>query len=296
MSGIQKGVIVYNNHPINFLAEMICLTDMWKAAGEPSGRAPSDWRDLTATQTFVDFLTDSGIAGISGNEIFRTIRGGKKPGTWAHWQIAFAYAKYLSPEFHVWVNQAAREKMLAISGLTADEIRRQSCKLSVTDHATLLRKAIALHGSIFVYNKRQGMDLTQARAKANAQVLEQMGVDLPKECGWQSQPLAVQEQALTATDIAKALNLPGNKPGEAGNNLLDAAGLYSWTRDTKGRKVWTPTEHGRKFGRYEDKPRAHTSGTVQPWGWYPSVLDVLRLHLATATEAPPFAKKPEPVS
>lgn len=167
---------------------------------------------------------------------------------------------------------------------------------SVIDHSMLLRKAIALQGSMLAYNKRQGMEVTQARIKADAQVLEKMGVDLRKECGWQSQPLAVQEQVLTATDIAKALSLPGNKPGEAGNNLLDAAGLYSWTRDTKGRKVWTPTEHGRKFGRYEDKPRAHTSGTVQPWGWYPSVLDVLRLHLATTTEARPFAKSPEPVS
>lgn len=170
-------------------------------------------------------------------------------------------------------------------------------KPSVINHATLLRKAIALHGSNFIYNKRQGMDLTQARAKANAQVLEQIGVDLPKECGWQPQPLVIQEQTLTATDIAKALALPGNKPGEAGNNLLDAAGFYSWTRDTRGRKVWTPTEQGRKFGRYEDKPRANVSGTVQPWGWYPSVLDVLRLHLATAKETPvPFAKTPEATS
>ena len=29
----------------------------------------------------------------------------------AHWQIALAYAKYLSPEFHMWCNTVVRERM-----------------------------------------------------------------------------------------------------------------------------------------------------------------------------------------
>lgn len=30
--------------------------------------------------------------------------------TFAHWQIAMAYAKYLSPEFHVWCSTVVRER------------------------------------------------------------------------------------------------------------------------------------------------------------------------------------------
>jgi hypothetical protein len=39
-----------------------------------------------------------------------TVGGGPKPSaTWAHWQVALAYAKYLSNEFHRFVNEAFRE-------------------------------------------------------------------------------------------------------------------------------------------------------------------------------------------
>ena len=261
------------------------LNDCHRASGGDPNNAPAQWLRTDQAKNLIAEIRQN--ADLHSDPI-RTVNGGKSPGTFGHRLMVYAYGEWISATFHLAVLQAFDDQVTGKLTL--------SSKPSVTNHTSLLRKAIALHGSLFVYNKRQGMDLTQARTKANAQVLEQMGVDLPKECGWQSQPLAIQEQVLTATDIAKALSLPGNKPGEAGNNLLDAAGLYSWTRDTKGRKVWTPTEHGRKFGRYEDKPRAHTSGTVQPWGWYPSVLDILRLHLATVAEARPFAKKLEPTS
>ncbi|WP_127089060.1 KilA-N domain-containing protein [Aquabacter cavernae] len=38
-----------------------------------------------------------------------TTKRGKGGGTYAHWQIGLAYAKYLSPEFHMWRNTAVRE-------------------------------------------------------------------------------------------------------------------------------------------------------------------------------------------
>lgn len=33
--------------------------------------------------------------------VWHAQRGRHGSGTWAHWQIALAYAKYLSPEFHL---------------------------------------------------------------------------------------------------------------------------------------------------------------------------------------------------
>ncbi|WP_322997493.1 phage antirepressor KilAC domain-containing protein [Castellaniella sp.] len=101
----------FNGIAVRDNGEMLSLTDMWRAAGSPSGRAPNDWRMLTSTAEFCDFVAASGNAGKSGNELFQVVRGGKEPGTWAHWQIALAYAKYLSPEFHMQCNVVIRERM-----------------------------------------------------------------------------------------------------------------------------------------------------------------------------------------
>lgn len=46
---------------------------------------------------FIEFLAEFLNAEISG--IVKTVRGGRKPGTWAHWQIAMASAEYLIHEF-----------------------------------------------------------------------------------------------------------------------------------------------------------------------------------------------------
>ena len=106
-----KNVLTYQGMPIADRGEKLSLTDMWRAAGSPSGRAPADWRALTSTLEFSDHVATILNAGNSGNELFTVTRGGKAPGTWAHWQMGLAYAKYLNHDFHMWGNQAIREKM-----------------------------------------------------------------------------------------------------------------------------------------------------------------------------------------
>jgi len=88
---------------------MLSLTDMWKASGGPSGRGPSDWLALASAKEFVAHVDL--IAGNPGNELVHVVRGGKRPRTEAHWQIGLAYAKYLSPAFHMWCNTVVRERM-----------------------------------------------------------------------------------------------------------------------------------------------------------------------------------------
>lgn len=140
------------------------------------------------------------------------------------------------------------------------------------DRITMLRKAIALHGSALAFNKRQGMDLTQARLKAVATVKEQMGIDLPEELGWQAQPLAIQQRTVNATEIGRELGLKNTEV----NQLLESQGYHVGLRDTKLRRVWKPTNKGMKFGRYEDKAKKHSEGTVQPWVWFESIVEELR--------------------
>jgi hypothetical protein len=68
--------------------DFLCLTDMWRAAGGDESRRPIDWlRRAEATQ-FIDFLKVA-----NGHlDLVQADRGGREPGTWAHWQVGMAYA------------------------------------------------------------------------------------------------------------------------------------------------------------------------------------------------------------
>lgn len=91
--------------------DMISLTDMWKAAGSPKVKAPKFWLGQDATQMFLEALS---VANRSNPDLLlKKKKGGRGIGgnTEAHWQIALAYAKYLSPQFHIQCNEWIRERM-----------------------------------------------------------------------------------------------------------------------------------------------------------------------------------------
>lgn len=102
--------LIYNGELIRDRSETLCLTDMWKAAGADPARQPSNWLASADARRFIEVLSEINPRN-SGDDLVTSIRGGKAPGTWAHWQIGLAYAKYLSPEFHMWCNQVVRERM-----------------------------------------------------------------------------------------------------------------------------------------------------------------------------------------
>ena len=103
--------LVYNGEIIAQRDEMLSLTSMWKAAGEDKSRQPSEWLGSADAKRFIEALQAISKPGISRFDMVQPIRGGKSPGTWSHWQIGLAYAKYLSPEFHMWCNTVVRERM-----------------------------------------------------------------------------------------------------------------------------------------------------------------------------------------
>lgn len=100
-------VIKYNGMNINLSNDkLVNLTDMWKAVdGKSSQRVPK-WRELPSTKNFLESLEKD--LNVRKSDLWKT-RGGNGGGTYGHWQIALAYAKYLSPEFHIWANKALRE-------------------------------------------------------------------------------------------------------------------------------------------------------------------------------------------
>jgi hypothetical protein len=99
---------------------------MWRAAGSPDNRRPTDWLALDETAHFRSYASvhwtepdgspadeNAGPAGIfrpDGDGFVAALRG-RRGGTWAHWQLALSYARYLSPEFHLWCNTVVRAAM-----------------------------------------------------------------------------------------------------------------------------------------------------------------------------------------
>ena len=90
---------------------MLNLTDMWRAAGCPEYRRPIHWLVLEETPRFrahaethwtepdepvsPNIIQDD-IIRLDPDGFVATARG-RHGGTWAHWQLALAYARYLSP-------------------------------------------------------------------------------------------------------------------------------------------------------------------------------------------------------
>lgn len=101
--------LVYNDREINQRGEMLSLTDMWRAVSGEDARRPSDWLASKDGKRFVGYVETS--AGNSGTQLIQTLNEGGTWNTWAHWQIALAYAKYLAPEFHVWCNEVVKAHM-----------------------------------------------------------------------------------------------------------------------------------------------------------------------------------------
>ncbi|MDE7540441.1 Rha family transcriptional regulator [Gluconobacter sphaericus] len=171
----------------------------------------------------------------------------------------------------------------------ADEIRTRKSRSRKPSVASIFKSRFAIGRLI-------GLDENQAAIAAGRACEKKCGENPLPDMGLTYLEAPTQQRTMTATQIAEALNLPGKQPGMAGNNLMAAAGLQTFHRDKRNKKVWTPTEAGMPFARLCDVGKGHSDGSVPTYQWLPSVLEPLRLHLATTVEAPPFTKNPEPVS
>lgn len=109
---VAAGLIVLDGARVSTKEESVSLTGLWKAAGSPTNRDPAQWLRSADAERFITVLPEVVDMGNSHNGLVRTTKGGKGGGvTWAHRQVGLAYAKYLSPEFHVKCNTVIRAHM-----------------------------------------------------------------------------------------------------------------------------------------------------------------------------------------
>ncbi|GAB3324683.1 hypothetical protein GCM10027299_22050 [Larkinella ripae] len=90
---------------------LISLNDIWRMARSPLNKDPRTWLRSESAIRLMDTIMD--ILNVRKTHIIKVQRGRGKVtgGTWAHKQIALAYAKYLDPKLHYAVNQTFFERV-----------------------------------------------------------------------------------------------------------------------------------------------------------------------------------------
>lgn len=133
-SRIPAATMTFDDQTIRRSGDYWCLTDMWRAIGSPAHQKPNDWLRLPEVMRFVAAVEEryhddmkrenAGSSRILPSAV--EARRGRNGGTWGHWQVALAYAKYLSPKFHMWANDMVRRVMDADPALVDDLFERMS--------------------------------------------------------------------------------------------------------------------------------------------------------------------------
>ena len=99
----------YNDIEIAFTDDnLINLTQMHRAADGRHSQRPTIWLSHKDTKAFIKSLCKK--LNVNQDDIKKSTRGKTNGGTWGHWQITLAYAKYLSPEFHIQCNEWIKER------------------------------------------------------------------------------------------------------------------------------------------------------------------------------------------
>ena len=88
----------------------ISLTDIWKNFGSVNKKDPGTWKKRESAVEFIDYIQNSNIPEMGGLKII-TSKSGNNGGTYAHKQVALAYAKWLSHEAHEFINNVFFERI-----------------------------------------------------------------------------------------------------------------------------------------------------------------------------------------
>lgn len=195
--------LVYQGQAICRQGEMLSLTDMWRAAEAPSGKRPANWARKEGAD-FISFVAST--LGVPKEHVYRAergtgtgaydvphghIKGGRGGGdTWGHWQVAIAYAKYLSHAFHAWCNEVVRAHMEGLQAPPMPSVEESN--LRAEEHKlNLVAWMQAMKGPAYAFALYRRLGLPVAEPEPR-----ELGSETAAESAFAADLLAVALEAL----------------------------------------------------------------------------------------------------
>lgn len=154
----------------------VSLNDLWVIAGSQQNKDPRQWKRKEGAE-FIKFSSE--FLNVPEKHIIKSQRGAGG-GTYAHKQIALAYAKYLSHELHHTVNQVFFERIEEEKNpqLAVDRAVNSWKKKGKTDEWIAKRlKSVSTRKLLTGTLKAAGCDQNGYRLATNAMYAPQYGGD-----------------------------------------------------------------------------------------------------------------------
>lgn len=135
----------YHGNPITFLSEdnlMINATEMAK----PFGKQAVDWLKTQSSKEFIGEYSKLKNIGLA--DLVKVTRGGNKPGTWMHEDVALEFARWLSPKFAIWCEDCFEKVKTEIAN---DKINNDKNVLYTNSDIQIIKKATLFGKEVDVY-------------------------------------------------------------------------------------------------------------------------------------------------
>lgn len=139
--------LTISNKKIRIKDGLYCLNDLHKASGADNKNRPSIWLENAKTKELIGEILKAGFSA-SGDTVIpvSVAKGGRSSGTYACKELVYAYAMWISPEFHLHVIRAYD----ALVTGQLEELERQQSRQNARLEAKFLTDAIK-------YDKKQGL-------------------------------------------------------------------------------------------------------------------------------------------
>ena len=146
----RKLMLEVMGQPIRSKGELFSANDLHKIAGGVEAKTPSKWLENKQTQDLIDAICGRGIP---LPLIYETHQRGKYQGVWLCENLMYAYAMWLSPEFHLLVIECF--KQYAQLMITRQRLKGE-CK-ELTDSLMLTRAEEGKETKFFHYANEHRM-------------------------------------------------------------------------------------------------------------------------------------------
>lgn len=109
---------------------LVCLNDIWQAAGFSTNQRPTDWKELPSISPLIIAVMDSnseksGVKNYNPKSVLYS-KSGKGGGTFADVRLALAYAEYLNPKLAIEVKEVFLRYRAADPTLADEVLERAS--------------------------------------------------------------------------------------------------------------------------------------------------------------------------